>query len=205
MNLRVDLILPVEQRSASVVNLKRMGRVFAIAIPAAIILAIAAQLMTLSALKSRASTLEAKISESSPKSQKARDLSAQFQTNRAILNEISSWKRARLEWSAQVEGLIRETPVNIEYQSLRVDQTMQLVKDKTPARQFTLTVRARALGPPADSSVETFKDRLLTAPAFTGLTVSVDVPTFGADMTPGADKSNRVFQVTCQYKERLFQ
>ena len=130
-------------------------------------------------------------------------MAAGFQGNRDIQAEFTGWQRSRLLWHQQLYGVLCGTPTNVQLQTLTVSQTLQLTND-TPTRAFAMTLGGRGNGAEIEADVKRLQAYLGSGPVYTGLTSRVTIPVYGADMDPKAKREDRVFQILCQYHERLF-
>ena len=202
MNLRVDLILETERRSASVLSLKGFVRIVLIVIPLVILLLIGNEIMDLMTLRNEVNAQETEWRMAGPKEKKAGELAVQYQLNLAMRKELDGWRNSRLDWHQQLSAIMTETPTNVQFQSLSVGHAFQLIEDKTPARVFSMELRGRASGADAEAGVRQIEHRLTQGPAFSNLTRKVEVPQYGADAAKGADKNDRIFVITCGYRER---
>ena len=102
MNLRVDLILESEQRSASRINLKSLTRIVAIIVPVLIGLVVASVLFGLVKLNNDVKTANNYWEITQPKLERAKALAAQVQDNEAILKELKGWKKSHMVWHEQL-------------------------------------------------------------------------------------------------------
>ncbi|MCE9614996.1 MAG: hypothetical protein K8T26_12010 [Lentisphaerae bacterium] len=204
MNLRVDLILDTEKRSGSLVTSKGALRILSVVVPVILLGILAGQFLIVSQLNQELTGIKLTYDSALPQQEKAKALIAEFQTHRDLQAEFTGWSHSRMAWSEQLQGVMTVVPTNIHLQELTSAQTLQLTNDK-PARLFTLTMRGTAVSSEAEQSVKSLESRLITAPAFTSLTASVTVPVYGANTEPGANRDERVFQIVCQYAQRVFQ
>lgn len=204
MNLRVDLILESEQRSASRLNSKTLTRISVIAVPAVVGLLIACAVVNTISLNSRVRMAEAEWKNIEPKKKKALDLADQVQVNLDILNELEGWNKSHVNWHAQLNALQGIVPPKIQLERLRISQTLQLLDGKTPARVFTMILNGKATGATAERDVHELKRQLEKSPFFSPLMGDVTVPKYGPSTAKDADKSDRMFQIDCPYKPRKF-
>jgi hypothetical protein len=202
MNLRADLILATEQRSASLINPKSIGRIATIIVPLIVVLLIASVVMNTMNLGRRVRDAETQWLATEPKKEKAQKLSLQAKQNRTMLGEIEGWHEARVEWNAQLAAIQEDVSPQIQMNNLRISQVLKLVDDKIPSRIFTLDIAGKAVSAGAEHAVEAFQRRLLTAPVFSGRVQTVEISRFGADP---ANKNDRVFQLGCTYAPRQFE
>lgn len=204
MNLRVDLILETEQRSASVFSPKVLGRLAALVLPILLAGFVIMRTITVMKLRTQLRLFDDEWSLLSPKSERADELIKDFQRNEKLLLEMRGWENSRLAWHGQIDALIRAVPTQIQLQSLRVSQTL-LLEDKVPERQFTMAIRGRAVGVTAEQNVKRLERSLSSVETFAPVMREVDVPQYGADTSEDASKEDRVFLIQCDYKERPFE
>jgi hypothetical protein len=202
MNLRVDLILESEQRSASLLSLKLLIRIVAALVPLGLLFLVGSQVMEIVVINSEVRGLEAEWKKMGPREKRAWEQAYEYQLNLAVRNELNGWRNSRVNWHEQIVALMQEIPTNVQLQSLSVGHAFQLIDDKVPARLFSIDMKGKAFGTNAESSVRRIERRLTEGPAFSNLTSKVEVPQFVADTARGADKNDRIFAVTCQCKER---
>lgn len=205
MNLRVDLILESEQRSGSIVTVKSLVRIVSILVPLIVVLLLSWQAYGVVRIKSELRSTEARWQSVEPLEKKAKELAQERQANEDQLAQLNGWRKSHIDWNAHLLQLFHSVPENIQLQNLRVSQALQVTSNKAPARVFTLELRGKAFGAEAESSVNSFKRLLSDDPAFTNDLIKVEVPLFGADTAAGAGKNDRVFEIRCGYRERLFE
>lgn len=204
MNLRVDLILPEEKRSGSIVNPRFLLKV-AIGLVSVLLLGlIAVALFESWRLKSDLTSLETALAETEPAKAQAMTIADETVQTRAIYEEVNGWRQARIHWHAQLTGLLRHVPRTIQLHSLNIAQKLQVVEEEFPARVFTMTLSGKAVGRDAEKQVTELRQRLLNAACFDGAIEDVRVARFAADAGQNANKDDRVFELVCQYRPRMF-
>jgi len=199
MNLRVDLILPSEQRSGSPVSPKSLLRMASVVGPALVVLLVFMGIIGMLKLKSEEKMLQSKWELTEPLREDADKRLAALQRSIRIHRELEGWKKARITWHEHVGGIMRVTPANIQLEALRVSQTLQLENKRIPSRVFALTLKGKALGAQAEASVQNLERQLVRAAPFAGLVAQVAVPTFRADTSKEANRDDRIFGITCAY------
>jgi hypothetical protein len=201
MNLRVDLILPSEQRSASLLNPRTLSRIGTVVGPIILALVIAWVVVGILALQRQAAQAEALWKQTEPKMQEATRLFKESQGNRAILDEFVGWSNARVPWHEHLLALQQGIAKDLQLDSLRVSHSMQLVDGKQPARVYKLTMTGTGLGTTAQGNVQDIRRLLSDDEAFGDSMQTVDVPRYGADPE---NKNRRIFEVECEYRARDF-
>ena len=200
MNLRVDLILVSERRSANVINLKLVRTVLCIAVPLLIALFLALSIVDLMNLDKRQNLVEEQWKTNAPKKEKALKVRQRVQRSLRTLNEIEGWSRSHIDWHAQLEALQKAVPAQVQLTSLRLSQTLQLVEaQKKPARVFEIAIEGRDATAGAERDVQALKRSL--AEASTGTVSDVEIAKFEADPK---NKTERVFELVSRYFPRKF-
>jgi hypothetical protein len=205
MNLRVDLILESEQRSASLISQKSLIRIVSIVVPVVIIVFMALQVTRLLAVKSEEKAVEARWLTTEPLEKKAGELAGVRRANDALLAELEGWSKSRVRWNEQLVALMTVVPTNIQLTELRIGQTFQVIQDKVPARVFAMSLKGMAYGAEAESSVKKLEQIFSQDASFSNVIQKVEVPMYGAANTEGAGKDDRVFEIRCSYRERTFE
>lgn len=200
MNLHVDLIYPTEQRSASPVSLKGVGRIFLILVLSAVGLVVARNLIAIGGLKSRLAAQDRQWTEVAPKKLLAAKLIKEASENLEILDELNGWKNSRLEWAQQLLTLARIIPEQVQIKSLSVQHEFQVVKGEKVGRAYSLGMAGRCSSEGAEMHVASFKSEMAKAPGL-GPLEEVNVPTFGEDPKKRED---RIFTVKCPFLVRSF-
>jgi len=202
MNLRVDLILETEKRSASVINAKSILRISYVVLPVILFLIIGSLVLSVWRLNSTLKTLEDTLAIDGPKKDKALKLRADLWANLAILEEVEGWNKSHLSFHEQLLGVQKEVPERIQLQNMTFSHTTGLTNNM-PARIFALSLSGKAVGDMAQSYVTQFEDRLKKGPAFTNTMESAKVVLFKRpDNVTDENKSDRLFQIECKYKPR---
>lgn len=207
MNLRVDLILDSERRSASIFSLKALTRMGSIVLPVLILFVIGIVFLKTSQAKREIKKLTEQWEVAEPRREEAGRIAAEYHANRAVLAELQGWRSSHIDWHAQLLGIMRETPPSLKFRSLSVRQAIQLTDQGKPSRLFTLSIAGFARGEQSEANVEGFRRRMGSAPAFAGAVQEATIPAgkFGKDNSRGASKFDRVFEIRCAYTGRPFE
>ena len=211
MNLRVDLILETEQRSASPVTVKAFLRIAYIVVPVLIAALIIIGVADSVSLNSRLKMKDAEWKDASPKKEEAIKLREQLTENMGVLQELESWNKARIDWSllflAIHKNYNRNMASTVQFTSVKTSVSVGTVeltgrsKSKESGRLFTLAAEGRSLGATAEKDVTSFKDFFLSDAAFSNQLEASEVTRFDPDID---NKSNRVFRIECKFAPRLF-
>jgi hypothetical protein len=205
MNLRVDLILPSEARSASVFTPKLILRIVSFVAPAIILAVTAAAVLRVMDMATKADALERRWLQAEPKQQHAIELAGKLNANKKIRDELEGWRQSQVNWHSQIAALPKMTPRTVQLLDLNADQVLETMeKEQTLARAFTMQIRGRAVGKGSDLAVDEFEQHLRTFADFAPLMENVEVIAFGADTTKGASEDDRLFTIRCKYLPRPF-
>lgn len=204
MNLRVDLILGEELRSASVVNLKSVLRIVSIVVPVLILIVVLMSMIKLMSLKSELNRLTSEWDAMQVKIGQAQKIGEEVRKNRDIKSELDGWSNSRLVLYQQLMELQKEVPGNMVFESLKYFNTIQPVDNKA-ARNYTLSIRGSISGENSQDNVLMFKKNLLTKDILAEFIEGVEIPVFKQDESAGAKKEDRIFTMECVYKTRKFE
>ena len=117
--------------------------------------------------------------------------------------ELDAWKSTRIEWHQQLRAVMETAPTSIQVTMLVIAANRDAAAPASPpTRQFTLNLEGKTSGERAMLFVESFKHRLETHPATTGVVESVAVANYGADISTSAGEFDRVFRIECRYRKR---
>lgn len=202
MNLRVDLILPAEQRSGSRITLAGLGRVASVTVPLILLVLASSAAMRSRALHRDLDRVSAEWQQTEPRFKAALHLKEEILRRRAVLNEIEAWRKARVTWHQQLSAMQEIVPAEIQLTELKIDDMIQTVSNK-PVRVFKLQLRGRTGGPESEQHVSRLRSALADDPRFNGAIAAADIPpgSFVQDPSPTAAKSDRLFQIVCKYRE----
>ncbi|MFT5239838.1 MAG: hypothetical protein ACI9OU_001020 [Candidatus Promineifilaceae bacterium] len=204
MNLRVDLILPTEQRSGNPVSAKSLGRMAAIILPLIVVGIVAKIVWTGIQAERDFNTLKQDLELTKPVHAHAVQLMETFKVNREVKNELTYWASSRLTWHEQILGLMQIVPTNVQLKSFRASEKLNLINDKTPGRQITLNMSGRAVNADAEESVKFLVEQLRNTAPFGYGVISNVVMDGRADVSPGAAPTDRTFEIRCTYFTRVF-
>ena len=201
MNLRVDLILPSERRSASGISMKTLYRVGSIVVPL-IILAVAAYVaMEMINLSNKLKGVERVWKHTEPRREQAMRVLKQGQKNDELLAEFEGWQHARIDWHTQLEAIQSAVQPSIQFLQLRLSQALGTTKRDGTARNYRVSISGKAYGTEAEKGVQMLKDSCANAPLTKPLVSQVDIIRYSADP---ANPVDRVFQIEIVYKPSRF-
>ncbi len=204
MNLRVDLILPSEQRSGSILSPKSLTRIASIVLPTIIVVVIAIFGYQYLKLRGQVKNLEEAWESAKPKEARAGEVRQQLARNRKILEEIEGWNKSNIDWHWVLLGLQKQVPDNIAFTSLTLNHSLKTVQDE-PTRLYSILFSARAEGRDAEYTIRSFEGALEQAEPLKDFLESADVVrgSYREDTTT-ANEFDRVFRMSCKFKPRAF-
>jgi hypothetical protein len=205
MNLRVDLILESEQRSASIFNLKSTIRFVTILIPSIIILLFLVSFAGYLSLKGQVKALETENEIKQPKVTRADALSVEVAKNESMRHELSGLRNSAIDWHVQLVELMKLVPAEMYFDSIRAAQAYQKTESNMAARKFSLTIAGKSKGAHSEDNVLLLKRALTISDFFNRYMPPPEVPVFNADESPGAEKTDRIFRIECSYKPRTME
>jgi Tfp pilus assembly protein PilN len=200
MNLRVDLILDTERRSALPVTFAfavRLGALIAISLVVLLCLAFVKKYNDVNRdLRWAQDNLRA----SQSRYENILALKTSLAWQKSILAEFESWEQSRIPWHRLLRALQNYVPPTIQLTELRVDRVIKTI-DKKPARVFKLQLKGKATTARADLDVDKLRNDILHSPAFANLLQDVEIPpgSFKQDPNPQAAKSDRLFELVCNF------
>ncbi|MDA0322668.1 MAG: hypothetical protein O2923_08135 [Verrucomicrobia bacterium] len=203
MNLRVDLIYPAEQRSASAFNLRSMTRVSVFGVPAILVLIAIVTLVRVHGLSREVRRWENRWRIAAPEKDGAIEFQSTVQRNMKWTGEIESWRSTRAALPTLLSNIRSNVPSMIQFTDLLIVEEFRDVEDEGIMRQYMMTINGKADGSRAQYDVTDLTEALMGKPAFTGLIAKAEVPTgaFGQDTDdPNAPATRRVFQIKAEFK-----
>ena len=202
-NLRVDVILESEQRSASPVNIKFVAKLVGFTLLALIAIGVSYFIWS---CVSDASTLERDKIEATRLGQEAARVQAEqnkFDEYKAISNELAGIRESRIPWREHLAHFQAMVPSNIQIESFAAKSTVVELsgRGKPPSRVFTLSLTGRAEGDKVANIVESFVQELRRGSGFGSLVESVPDKDVVVKVDP-EDKRIRTFSIKIIYKPR---
>jgi hypothetical protein len=206
MNLRVDLILESEKRSASLINPKSVMRISAIVGPVIVVIIIALFVFNIWQLNSRLDSLKKTLEVELPKKERAVKIKADLNANMLLLNELDGWQKSRIDWADQLMGIQKEIPDKMQLETLTLSHSIQMTNDM-PVRAFMMKINGKAVGEAASALVMKLRDNLPNSSSSSNsLMTHPNVSKFQRPQpTTDENKNDRVFQIDCSYKPRMFE
>jgi len=198
MNLRVDLILETEKRSASVVNAKGLIRIVAIVVPLIVILLISLAVINIRSLSNELKNKEAEMNIAGPKRDEAIKFRAEVGKNKQALDELEGWRKSRISWSEQLLNLQGIIPAKIQLTSLRIMHGIE-----PPSRIYSMTMLGKAFGDQAKDNVELLGD-IKKNQAFSTVLKDSKVASYKRNNDPAVKTGEMLFGVEASYQPRSF-
>lgn len=202
MNLRVDLILETEQRSASVVNIKGVIRIVSIVVPVILIVCIAMVVSTMMRINSELKTREAEMAIAGPKKDAAIKYREELSKNKQTLQELEGWRQTRIEWADQLAKIQNIIPTEIQLTSLKILNAVETVEG-VPARTSNMLIKGKALGSQANANVEMLGD-IEKNQAFTNSMKEARVADYKRNEDPAANEGEMLFLIEVTYQPKKF-
>jgi hypothetical protein len=202
MNLRVDLILETEQRSASVVNAKGLIRIVSIVVPLIIVVIIGLVTSRMISLSNSLNALEAELKDKVPKKEAAIKYREEVGKNRQTLDELEGWRKSRVNWAEQLLNIQTLIPSEIQLTNLRINHAIDTTAGNM-VRNFSFTMKGKALGEAARTNVEMLGE-IEKNPALTNAMKEATVVNYSKNEDQGAPAGEMLFDVSGSYHPRTF-
>lgn len=202
MNLRVDLILEHEQRSATWLDARSLTRIATFAVPALLLLFVGINMLRIQNLKREVRRMEARWAGLHPQQQAAISLQGLTKENLARLDELELWDSTRATLYPLLDALRRFVPKSVQLTEMHLTEEFAVVERQGTMRTYRLVLVGKADGPTAKDDVETLTHVLRNAPPFGDHVVSATVPpgAFHADRSPGAPETRRDFRIHVDFR-----
>lgn len=201
MNLRVDLILPDEKRTASVINVKGVIRILMIVVPAIIVVILGVSFMELVSLRSKRTNLEDNWNEKKPRKEAAAKLRGELAENSSLSSEVQASAKSRRSVYKQIVALQRLVPEDVQIRRLTIT-CANATLDNLPARNYTLSFDVLYTGSNGEVDIQTFKRKIEESPQLKDEIGKVSITDFRASNLPGAEKSHRLCGMSYTYRPR---
>lgn len=207
MNLRVELILDTERRSASLINVKTVIRISAIVVPLLIAAIAAMMAMDYMSVKQKRDILKSQREDQKPTEEKATTLNTQLGQNLALLKEIEGWQNARTSWSVLLLDLQKSAPDKIHFDTLTVQHALTLEAGKSLVRTYGMSLKGVAGGSNPEQDVRQMKEDVRLAASYTNLLDSVPEIKRFEPLASHTDetKHHRAFTLDLKLKPRKFE
>ena len=200
MNLRVDLILEHEQRSASPVSLTFIVRLMAITLLSILVLVSLFFFKRMQDAASEFRGLNDNISSIKFKYDAHLSLKSKLTLQRGILAECQSWENGHVEWFGVLAAFERLVPMTVQLRDVKIERLNSTV-NKKPVRLVTIHIKGKAVGDNAAQDIDKLRQDILKAPEFVKVIKEVVIPpgSFKMDPDPKASRTDRLFELVCRY------
>ncbi len=202
--MRVNLMLDVEQRSASPVSLVMVIRTLVGTLILVALLLVTALFTSYRALQKNVSYADAAWKQTQPKYLAALQLRSNLTYKITTLNEIQGWRKTRVAWGKELENIEAVVPSMVQLTELRVAQELLLTSNNIPARVFELRLVGRTGAIRSEENVSELQSVLAGQPPFDTLIETASIPPGSFRQDP-VNKADRVFEIVCKCRPKLFQ
>lgn len=204
MNLRVDLIMENEKRSANVLNAKSLLRLASVIVPLCLIVTVGVSVVNLMRVKNTEKRLKANWEHAEPRKAGAIEARKKKIKATAVLNELKGWKASHIDWHVQLMSLQRQVPRGIKFDDLRINQILATDEKSLASRSFTMQINGQALGSRSEYNLQLLERRIIALPTFAEAMEKVDLQG-RASTRKDAEKEDREFTIKCTYKQRTME
>lgn len=203
MNLRVDLILPGEQRTASSVNVKGIIQIIAIVVPLILLVIVGNSWMSLSNLKSTEADKTATWADRKPKKDAAAKLREEVAVSGAMYTEIKGLNKSRLLVYKHLVILQKLVPDDMQIiRGLNVVFNPSAL-DGVAAKTYVISFEVQFPDPTGEGlKAKEFIKKIENAPALKDIIEPVLIEDFKASTMQGAGKHDRMCKITYKYRPR---
>lgn len=206
MTYHIDLLLENERRHATPPLVRALFRGFVL-LAVTVVLAITVLLMHESR-RAHTQLIDAqkRWQDLKPRYEDLQRVRASLQELRAAKRQLDNCGDTRLPWGQELADLQRAVPAEVQLTELTVSQFVgSPTSSVKTARIYTLRLSGKVGGDEADAHVKDLMAHVSSETA-TGRVESVAVPPggFRQDTDRGAGRSDRVFELICRYRPRIF-
>jgi hypothetical protein len=204
--MHVNLILDAERRSASPVPMTTLIRLVFASLVLLLLLAAFSIFSGFRNLQREVRGAREDWHRSEPKYEAAIKLRNDLALQKSILDEITGWQKARLEWGRQLEVLQKVVPASVQMTDLRVGQLLLVLTNNAAGRVFEMRLAGRT-GEASGADVDELRQAFTNQPPFVQVVEEAVIPpgAFKQDPTHGASRNDRVFEIVCRCKPRKFE
>lgn len=205
MNLSINLIEESEKRHGGSMSLLFFVRILGLIIPALVILFIIHLMVSLTLNKSQLERTTASIEDKKDQLAVSAEIMKQQKVYRDMLAQLNGWKSLRIDWNKQLDALRQTVPLEVQLTSLKLTQTMTATNN-TPVTLHKLLLTGKTSGPNPEANLTRFRQSLLKDQKLAEFVDEVVVPegAFVEDTSPEAHPSDRLFELNCTFKPRVY-
>jgi Tfp pilus assembly protein PilN len=160
MNLLINFIEPQEVRSASMVSAKSMLQIFAVLVPAILVLMIFLAYIGYAEKKSALELHEGTWAKTEVRLNRANELNQSLQARKQAFGELAGWQQARMIWHEALDGIRASVPESVQIKVLQARQSLEVGEDGHARRVLRMIMSGRCEGPEAEATVERFRAAL---------------------------------------------
>jgi len=206
MNLRVDLILESEQRSANALNTRSLTRIVSVAVPVLVVAIVVGNLMRVRHLERQVQRMEAIWADLHPKQESAKARQGHMIANRGRLAEAELWQSTRLTLPPFFDALRDTVPATMQLTELHWTEEFAVADRRGTMRGHLVILAGKADGASAKDDVERLTWTLMHEAPFSNVVANAFVPPgeFKADSAPDAPESRRQFRIRCELNPVAF-
>ncbi len=119
-NFRIDVILEEERRSASRVSIKVVARIAGITVVGVVLLVATIFVGNVLRVKAQASRINDEWTKLSSEWNRAKQNKKDYDSNKAILDEIEGWNKSRIEWHKHLLQVRDIVPEGVELAQMTI-------------------------------------------------------------------------------------
>jgi hypothetical protein len=197
--MHINLILELEQRSASLVQPQVLVRALFGSLGVLVFVAAFSFFSSYRSLKHEAEGVVEEWRRTEPKYKAALQLRTDLSLRGDLLKEIAGWRDTRLGLGAQLEAIQMAVPPMIQLTDLQVSHDLFVVSN-VPARIYELRLSGRTSATGSEVNVGEFTETLHQTPFDVWIESAMIPP--GRFRQDNQVKTDRIFEIVCRYKPR---
>lgn len=202
--VRINLIRPAEQRSASLVSLKSIGFIALIIVPLVLLLLLGWTYMRFTEARSELLLVEQEWEQTEHRQAAVLALQQQLQTVQNYENDLMGWGHSRIPWSEILPAIQKAVPATLQWRSWQMQKRIQRGAEAGLQRYYRVTLGGRSLGLEAESQVEVMRSAWETLAPMADWVEEAEVTVFEDDTTSGAAPEDRIFEIEVRFIPRNF-
>lgn len=205
MNLSVNLIEDAEKRHGGSLPLLFFLRSVGLSIPVLVILFIAHIAISLAMYKTQLIRTEAQIKDKEDQLALSAEIMKQQKIYRDMLAQMNGWRSLRIDCNKQLDSLRLNVPLEVQLTSLNLSQSLTFTNN-APTAHHLILLKGKTSGANPEANLTRFRQNIVKDPALTDLLSEVIVPegAFIEDTSEGAHPSDRLFELNCAFKPRVY-
>lgn len=205
MNFLVNLIEEEEIRRGGSHMALFVLRALGVTVPVAILLFVAHTLVVLRLSSSELVRLEELIEAKKPNLAMSADVMAQKRYFLSMQSHLEGWETMRTDGHRTLAAWRSAVPLEVQLTSLAFSQAATS-SNTLLAATAVIRTRGKIKGPEPESHLTRFRLNLVNASGFQDAMEAVDVPegAFVEDTSPGAQPTDRIFELNARFQPRPF-